>query len=251
MEPIWWIIIVLVVLVLIALAAWFAARKKKDTQQVRDRFGPEYDRQVEEHGSEREARRHLHDVAERREQLTIRPLSDDSRARYLARWQEVQTEFVDRPGRATDEAARLVDDVMDERGYPGGSEQERTELMAADHPRVVEQYRAANDARRRHHASDDEATTEELRRAMVHYRELVTLLVEDGGDGPADRDGTRPVTPPSEEDGDSGPGHGSHAAEQRDAGEHRDRDQRGHDADHHLDHQHPDHDPDHPRHRSE
>ena len=220
MEPIWWIIIVLVVLVLVALAVWFAARKKKDTQQVRERFGPEYDRQVQERGSEREARQHLHDVEERRKQLVIRPLSEDSRGRYLARWQTVQAEFVDRPGKATDEAARLVDDVMDERGYPGGTEQERTELMAADHPRVVEQYRAANDARRRHHASDDEATTEELRRAMVHYRELVALLVEDAGDVPADRDETRPTTPPSgEEDGDH--------------------------------HQHPDLDPDHPRHRSE
>jgi hypothetical protein len=227
MEPIGWIIIVVVVLVLIALAVWFAGRRKKQTQEVRDRFGPEYDRQVQERGSERAARQHLHEVEERREQLTIRPLSDDSRARYLARWQAVQTEFVDRPGKAVDEAARLVDDVMDERGYPGGSEQERSELMAADHPRVVEQYRAANDARRRHHASDDEATTEELRRAMVHYRELVTLLVEDGQRGDGERDQSRPVAPPVQDVHagrrdvrDAHQGQGSHPVQPTDGEEH-------------------------------
>ena len=246
-----WIIVAVVVLALLALAAVLLMRRRKDAkdgEHMRERFGPEYDRQVRERGGERAARQHLHDVEERRSRFDVKPLSEESRSRYLARWQAVQTDFVDRPGKAVDDAARLVDDVMDERGYPGGNEDERSELMAADHPQVVEQYRAANDARRRHHTSGDQATTEELRRAMVHYRELVTLLVEDGRQGEAPGDDTDRPTAPPQDDGDREPAdgdrgeHGSHP-EDRHRVEDRDRlegrarvDDRG---------------DDHPRHRAE
>lgn len=176
-----WIIIAVVVVALVVLGVVYWMSRRKRTNEVRQRFGPEYDRQVQERGNKRAAEAHLQEVAERRDQLTIRPLSESSRQLYLQRWQAVQADFVDRPGEAVDAADRLVTDVMSERGYPGTDFESRSELMAADHPEVVDQYRRANDARRRHHDSDDSATTEELRRAMVHYRELVTLLVEDQG----------------------------------------------------------------------
>jgi hypothetical protein len=183
MDTSTWIVIAVVVVALVVLLLAVAATRRKRTARVKERFGPEYERAVDRHGDERAARDHLESVAERRDTLTIRPLAKESRERYLQQWQAVQADFVDRPGEAVDAADRLVTDVMRERGYPGEDFSTRSELMSADHPEVVEQYRAAHDARRRHHDEGDTATTEELRRAMVHYRELVTLLVEDEGQG--------------------------------------------------------------------
>ena len=56
------IILGLVVLALIALLVWASARNKarqaEKRDELRDRFGPEYDRAVQEHGSEKEAADH-------------------------------------------------------------------------------------------------------------------------------------------------------------------------------------------------
>ena len=201
MDTTTWIILVVVVLLAVAVVAWLVARNRQ-ARQVRDRFGPEYDHAVDEYGSDRQARAHLSEVAERRDAAQVRPLEPAARERYLARWQQIQADFVDRPGEAVDAADAMVAEIMDERGYPGHDFTSRVELMAADHPEVAERYRAAHDARRRHHDSGDVATTEELRRAIQHYHELVTLLVE-GGRRPGHRaperpDVDRPASPDDE-----------------------------------------------------
>jgi hypothetical protein len=183
MDATAWIVIILIIVVLVVLALAIASARRRRTQAVQERFGPEYDRAVAEHGDRATARDHLETVAERRDALEIRPLDPEARERYLDRWQTLQAEFVDRPGQSVDAANTLVNEVMRDRGYPVDEEfSSRAELIAADHPRVVENYRAAHDARRRHREAGESATTEELRRAMVHYRELVVLRVEDGGD---------------------------------------------------------------------
>jgi hypothetical protein len=90
----------------------------------------------------------------------------------------VQSEFVDRPGPALDKADRLVTDVMRDRGYPVEDFSERAELMAADHPQIVEHYRAAHAVRHAHHGNSGASDTEELRQAFVHYRALFDELVQ-------------------------------------------------------------------------
>ena len=76
------------------------------------------------------------------------------------------------------EADRLVAEVMSLRGYPDadGDVERRVEYVSVDHPRLIENYRAAADIARRN--SRDEATTEELRRAIVYYRALFEDLLE-------------------------------------------------------------------------
>jgi hypothetical protein len=187
-----WVIVGVVVLVLVLLGAalLLANRRRTQTRNLKERFGPEYERRVEEYGSEKDARERLDDVRERREQLDIRDLEPAARERYVQRWSYLQSEFVDRPGPAVDEANNIVQDVMRERGYPVDDFETRADLISADHPDVVQDYRAASDARRRHHDSGSEATTEDLRRAMVHYRSLFERLVGGvsdtaGGDGGA------------------------------------------------------------------
>ncbi len=189
MDTTTWIIIGVVVLALLVLLLLLMANRRRRTGELKERFGPEYERRVEETGSEKAAQRDLGSLKERRDQLQIRDLEPAARERYLHRWNLVQSEFVDRPGPAVDEANAVVQDVMRERGYPVDDFETRADMISADHPDVVQDYRAATDARRRHHDAGSTATTEDLRRAMVHYRALFERLVGGGATGSTD-DGT-------------------------------------------------------------
>lgn len=175
MSTIGWIILGIVVVAAIVVAV--LAMRSRSRAKLQERFGPEYEREVTARGSERDAARHLSDVADRRDQLEIRPLDRTARERYTRRWEAVQSEFVDQPGGALDEADRLITDVMRDRGYPVENFGERAELVAADHPQVVEHYRAAHAARRNHQGSPGAVDTEQLRQAFVHYRALFDELV--------------------------------------------------------------------------
>lgn len=175
MNTVGWIVLAIIILALIV--ALVMAMQWRNRASLQQRFGPEYEREVAVRGNEREATRHLRDVADRRDQLDIRQLEPTARDRYTRRWEAVQTEFVDQPGHALDEADRLVIDVMRDRGYPVEDFGERAELVAADHPQIVKHYRAAHAARRDHHGHPGAVDTEELRQAFVHYRALFNELV--------------------------------------------------------------------------
>jgi hypothetical protein len=170
-----WIVLGIAVIAVIVLV--MMAMRWRSRANLQQRFGPEYEREVAERGSERDAARHLRDVAGRRDQLDIRHLEPPARDRYTRRWEAVQTEFVDRPGQALDEADQLVTDVMRDRGYPVEDFGERAELLAADHPQIVNHYRAAHAARQGYQGHPDAVGTEELRQAFVHYRALFDELV--------------------------------------------------------------------------
>ncbi len=166
-----WIVIAAVVLVVL-LAIWMATRKRR-TSHLREGFGPEYDRTVEETGSRRKAESDLSDREKRREELDIRPLAPGTRDRFADRWRTVQERFVDDPREALRDAHVLVVEVMRERGYPTDDFEQRAADVSVDHPHVVENYRAAHAISQR-----SEADTEEQRQALVHYRALFDELLE-------------------------------------------------------------------------
>lgn len=182
------LVVIVVVVVAVLVAAGLFVNRRRGTAQLQERFGPEYERAVEEQGGEREAQSHLRDVAQRRDRLDIRPLSPEARDGYTRRWEAVQADFVDRPDAAVAEADRLIVEVMSAQGYPVDDFDERADLVAADHPGVVEHYRAAHRARQQ---QDGAATsdTEALRTAFTHYRALFDELVHDraGGAGTTER----------------------------------------------------------------
>lgn len=181
--PTWgWLVIAAVVIVVIAVIAWSAARRRR-TDRLRGRFGPEYERAVEDRGSRRQAESELEARQRRREELQIRPLQPAARQRYIGLWSTAQSRFVDAPADAVREADALVAQVMGERGYPMDDFEQRAADVSVDHPVVVENYRAAH---RISLANDrGEASTEDLRQAFVHYRTLFEDLLEtgEGGDG--------------------------------------------------------------------
>jgi hypothetical protein len=169
------IVLAIALVVAIGAAVWLYMRKRQ-TEQLQDRFGPEYDRTLAEHHDPRQAERELKAREERVDQLNIRPLERDERDRFAERWQAVQARFVDDPTGATDEADQLVGEVMATRGYPVGDFEQRAADVSVHHPRVVEHYRAAHAIAVRNSRGD--ADTEQLRQALVHFRALFEDLLE-------------------------------------------------------------------------
>ncbi len=173
MDSVVIVIIVVLAVALVAAGLLVVLRRRSSSAPLQGRFGPEYERAVAEHGGQREAEAHLRAVARRPDHLDIRPLDPAARAGYARRWDVVQANFVDHPGHAVAEADRLIVEVMRVRGYPVEAFEERADTLTADHPRVVEYYRAAHRSRQRPDA-------EALRRAFTHYRALFDELVHRG-----------------------------------------------------------------------
>ncbi len=164
------------VIVIIALLAWMYMRNRRmKTAGLREKFGPEYDRAVLTHGSEKIAEAKLADREQRVEKLKLRDLDRVESDRFSKQWESVQSRFVDSPKGAVAEADDLVSSVMKARGYPVSDFDQRTADISVDHPRVVENYRSAHAIALR--VGKDQATTEDLRTAMIHYRSLFEELV--------------------------------------------------------------------------
>jgi hypothetical protein len=108
-----------VVILVIAVLAWMYMRKRRGaTADLRQRFGPEYERAVLKHGSERKAEAKLVGREKRVEKLNLRDLDLMEHERFLKRWESVQSRFVDSPKGAVTEGDDLVSSLMKTRGYP-------------------------------------------------------------------------------------------------------------------------------------
>jgi hypothetical protein len=166
--------VVVIGLIAVAVIAFLVARKRR-SDHLRARFGPEYDRVVKQEGGVHRAEGVLEFREKRREKLAIRPLAPTDRARYEVKWEEVQGRFVDDPAGAVAMADQLVAEVMQSRGYPVGDFEQRAADISVDYPVVVDNYRAAHSIAVRH--SRGESSTEDLRRGMVHYRTLFQELL--------------------------------------------------------------------------
>jgi hypothetical protein len=185
MQPWVWVLLVVVVIVLAA-ALWAAARQRRSTN-LRQRFGPEYERTVESADDRQGAEHELLDRARRRDRLNIVALPEPARARYADQWRAIQERFIDDPAGSVGSAHSLLDQVMAERGYPTRDFEEQADLVSVDHPRVVENYRAAYAVYTRQR--EGQASTEDLRDALVRYRSLFEDLLRPEGGATADTRG--------------------------------------------------------------
>ncbi|WP_329371056.1 hypothetical protein [Streptomyces sp. NBC_01483] len=170
------IIIAIVVVLALATVAVSLMRRRR---HLRDRFGPEYERTIEESDGRRTAERELREREKRHDALDIKPLPPVSRDRYTREWSSVQEEFVDRPQDAVHDADQLVTSLMHDRGYPTEGFEQQMKDLSVEHGRTLEHYRAAHEVESLSDRS--RATTEQLRGAMVHYRALFDELLTDGG----------------------------------------------------------------------
>ena len=163
-----------VVVLLLGLAAWaYTSRQRR--VNLRERFGPEYERTVEAVGAAR-ADSVLRERAERVSRFNLRKLSQDQADAFAREWRRIQARFVDNPDGAVGEADQLVTQVMTARGYPLEDFDRRADDLSVDHPVVVQNYRTARTFALRRQRG--EAGTEEMRQAVVNYRALFDELLE-------------------------------------------------------------------------
>jgi hypothetical protein len=175
-NPVLIICAAVIVMIIVLGGVFYIRMRKKASAGLRTRFGPEYDRAVVAHGSERKAEAKLADRETRVEGLKIRELGATERTRFIADWQAVQSRFVDHPKGSVTEADELISALLVARGYPVAEFDRRAADISVNHPRLVEYYRSAHGVAVR--LSKNEASTEELRTAMIEYRSLFDELVE-------------------------------------------------------------------------
>ena len=83
-------------------------------------------------------------------------LSDDDRARFMRRWEDIQVGFVDDPQKSVKEADALVAEVM----------QQLAQTFAEEKQQLESQW-----------SHGDQSSTEDLRVAVQRYRSLVDRLL--------------------------------------------------------------------------
>lgn len=169
------IIIAVIVLIVGAIAVFYLQRRR--SEKLRERFGPEYERSLNESGDRRRAEAQLEKRAERVEKFHLRALTPEDRERFAEQWDRVQAHFVDAPAGAVAEADQLLGDIMATCGYPMGDFEQRAADISVDHPIVTQNYRAGHEIAIRQ--ARGQASTEDLRRAMIHYRALFEDLVNE------------------------------------------------------------------------
>jgi hypothetical protein len=171
-----WLLVVLAIAVVFVIGV--VAIPQLRSRSLKQRFGPEYDRLVDEEGDRRSAEAELRGRVKRRGTLQISDLEPAAREAYAEQWLKAQQRFIDEPEQTVAEADGLVQTVMRERGYPVDEFDERIEMMSVDHPQLVDNYRTAHTIQLR--SEQQEASTDDLREAFQRYRALFSELLADG-----------------------------------------------------------------------
>ncbi len=169
------LVLVAVVFLIIGVLVAMALTRVQRTKQLRERFGPEYDRAIIEKGNKREAEDELAARLAHVNALQIRPLTAEEVNQYALAWQETQTEFVDEPLTALQKADRLIREVMKAKGYPVEDFEQRAADISVDYPELVTDYRGLHLIAVKE--KEDDVSTEEMRQAMVHGRALFENLI--------------------------------------------------------------------------
>jgi hypothetical protein len=151
--------------------------RRQRSKRFQNKFGPEYDRAVQNTGDEKKALAELKEREKHVETMNVRPLSSEEHERYLAEWKAVQAKFVDQPGQATVEADHLIMEVMKARSYPVSDFEQRAADLSVSYPALVSNYRAAREIAVKN--EQHSANTEELRQAFIHYRSLFEELLKE------------------------------------------------------------------------
>jgi len=162
--------VVVVVLVLLVLAAVIMGMRRRRSDQLREEFGPEYDRTLDDAGKRRDAEKDLLTRKEEHDKLQLRPLSPSAQQRFNEAWTGVQTRFVDTPALALSEADTLVTQLLQERGYPIDDFDTSTRMLSVEHSHVLDAYRSAHSVEMSSRART--ADTETVRNAFLDFRSV-------------------------------------------------------------------------------
>ena len=168
------VIILVIAVIAIGLAVWALMRSRNRTR-LRTKFGPEYERLVQQERDPSRVDAELLQREKRVKKLNIREVSPRERERFAASWRTQQQLFVDDPRTAVMNADLLVAELMEARGYPMNDFRTQVADVSVDHPRVVSNYLEGHEIAGR--CRTGQAGTEDMRRAMVCYRTLFEDLL--------------------------------------------------------------------------
>lgn len=174
-DPLVWTVVALVLFAAV-LSTIGLIRRRQRTGRLRERFGAEYEKTVEQAGSRPRAEADLEERLEIHQALEIRDLEVPVRRRFAESWRRLQLHFVDNPAEAVRDAGRLVDDLMQERGYTFGDFEKRAAALSVDYPHLAGRYRDAQSL-----ALDPDEhppRTEELRQVLLDYRLILEELID-------------------------------------------------------------------------
>lgn len=169
-------ILSVIILVVVGGILAFVFYKRQRTSRLKKDFGQEYDRTVDQTGSQRKAEANLESRQERVDSIQKRELSTDEQRHFLKKWESIQSDFIDDPESAVDESDRLTVEVMLALGFPGADFEQRVEDLSVDYPEMVSHYRDAHSIAVKNRQSD--ASTEELRKALLDYRTIFNELLD-------------------------------------------------------------------------
>lgn len=169
------LILVAVIFLILGGVIAMAVMRVQRSKRLRERFGPEYERTMNEIGDKRQAENELDARLAHVNTLNIRPLSAEEVNRFALEWQKTQTEFVDEPLSALQKADHLIREVMKTRGYPVEDFEQRAADISVDYPELVTDYRGLHLIAVKE--KDENVSTEEMRQAMVHGRALFENLI--------------------------------------------------------------------------
>src|SRR5580692_587880 len=95
LPPSWIALAGILIFALLAVAFWSSSRKKAQTLRLQQRFGPEYDRAIDELGGRTKAESELKVREKRVELLRITALAPAEATRFRQAWNAMQSRFVD------------------------------------------------------------------------------------------------------------------------------------------------------------
>jgi hypothetical protein len=175
------IVIVAILIVAVRIYSGQQTRRRNESEQqsrqLKQRFGPEYDRIVAETGDVRKAESELTARENRVTGFHIKPLTADEGKSFNDEWQVMQAMFVDDPSTAAQDADALIGRVMAARGYPESDYEQRSADVSVDHPAILDHYRTAHEIALRD--ADGQANTEDLRQAVLNSRALFSEMIDE------------------------------------------------------------------------
>ncbi len=190
-----WVLIGVVAVAIVLVAIAFATKRsgrRTRTEELRERFGAEYDLTISRLGRRR-GEDELRERMRRFRGLELDRVGPDARNELTERWKEAQYRLLEDPHYSVREAEHLVTTLMRERGYPDGDFETRVRAISIDQPGLAEPYRAAHATFRS--TDDGDATVQEMFEAMLAYRTLFEALIE----RPKREAGVEDASPPEDD----------------------------------------------------
>src|SRR3954454_12768778 len=134
------LIVVIVAVVVVAVVVALVLRARRNAR-LRDQFGPEYVRTIDETGGKRAGVRELKDRKARHDELELTALDPSTAQRLRDEWRLSQERFVDAPAESVADAHRVLRTALDGSGYPTLDEDDRVAILSVDPAAVFDRYR--------------------------------------------------------------------------------------------------------------